>query len=90
MRESSDEFHTDKNCRTGQGLAMNLDFVRCDRSLFIAHRLNPGYREPPIAQVGERALQGIVQVVLQRWRLFRRSQYACIHAILLAVTVIRD
>ena len=67
---------------------MNVDFVGGDSSFFVAHRLDPGYREPSVAQVGQGALQGIVQIVLQRWSLFRRSQYPRIHAILLAMTVI--
>jgi len=89
MRECTDEFPLTENCETPDSqLAVNLDFVGHDGSYFISHRLDPGYREAAIVQVGESPLESVVQIVCQRRGLFRRSQYTCIDAVLLALPLI--
>src|SRR5260370_27183351 len=71
-------------------LGVKPEFVGHDGSCFISHRLDPGYREASVVQVGESPLESVVQIVCQGRGLFRRSQYTCIDAILLAVALIRD
>src|SRR5260370_33249659 len=61
-------------------LAVDLHLVRDDRSLSVAFRFDLGYRKAPVTQVRQRFLQSIVEIILQRWRLFRRREHPRIHA----------
>ena len=69
---------------------MNIDFIRHHGSFRISYRHDSGYRKVSVMEVGECVLKGIMQIVCQRRRLFGRSEDACIHAILLTMTIIRD
>src|SRR5260370_21027140 len=69
-------------------LGVKPEFVGHDGSCFISHRLDPGYREASVVQVGESPLESVVQIVCQRRGLFPRSQYTRIDAVLLAVPLI--
>src|SRR5882672_6081461 len=68
--------------------ATNFDLIGDYGSFFVAHGFDFGDRKAAVAQIGEGALQGLVQLILQGGSLLRRRENAGIDAILLAMTII--
>src|SRR5580698_454222 len=66
---------------TGCGLAMNLDLIGDDVAVSLAHWIDFGDREAPVAQLGQSFLERVVKIVLESRRLFGRRENPRINAI---------
>src|SRR5437763_12711438 len=70
--------------------AANLDLVSDDGAVFVAHGLDFCDGKAAIAEIGERALQRLMEFVLQGGGLFRRSKDASVDTILLAMAPVGE
>jgi len=69
---------------------VNFDFIGDNGTPFVAHCFNVGDRESAIVQIGESALQSLVQLVLQSRSLLGRSEDASVNAVLLSMAVVGE
>src|SRR5258707_3761577 len=69
---------------------VNFDFIGDNGAPFVAHCFNVGDRESAIVQIGESALQSLVQLVLQSRGLLGRSEDASVNAVLLSMAVVGE
>src|SRR5260370_39711631 len=69
---------------------VNFDFIGDNGTPFVAHCFNVGDRESAIVQIGESALQSLVQLVLQSRGLLGRSEDASVNPVLLSMAVVGE
>ena len=60
---------------------MNLDLIGDDVAVSVAHWIDFGDREAPVAQLGQSFLERVVKIVLESRRLFGRRENPRINAI---------